>query len=121
MLKILLAEDGRTQTKIAELAGIDPTTLSKIVTGERPPTEDQVRALAKILQVHPSVLTAEISRDDLVGVAEQKLKSLPVDPVRVIPGPSAHPPILGSVPAGDPDARDGVEIPPAPKKKPPKK
>lgn len=137
VLNVLLASDPRTDQQIAKDAGIDRTTFSKIKNGERAPTEGQVRALAGVLGVHPSVITAQIPRDEIIGALEGAAKSsgLRESPAHsydasgvlepaTIPGRMIERPYAGTVPAGAPDSRDAVVRSPDPhvrKKKPVRK
>lgn len=48
-LKMAMHESRRTQKRIATLAKIDETRLSKIVRGRKEPTVDEMKALARVL------------------------------------------------------------------------
>lgn len=126
VLSVLLASDERTDQEIARLAGIDRTTLSKIRTGERAPTDEQVRALARVLRVHPNVLTAQIPREEFIGsieeLAEKKRSSGPADseqgaPLPIVEKAPAVAPqptalvsaVLARLAAGKPKARSSAK------------
>jgi transcriptional regulator with XRE-family HTH domain len=49
-LKLAILKSGRTQFEIAKAAGLHYSVLSLLVRGHRDPTEEQQRALSKILR-----------------------------------------------------------------------
>lgn len=73
-LKLLVDMDERTQTQIAADCGIERTLFNKFVNGEREPDEEAVRRMAAGLGVHPSKLTDEISRQELIDWIQQRPK-----------------------------------------------
>jgi SOS-response transcriptional repressor LexA len=102
MLVIALASDKRGKKQIAEEAqrlpdgeGLTPSALSAYVKeegddGYREPSEKHIRALARVLGLHPSVLTTEISREDIFGAAESLAKSAPPPNDRPLRAPRAE-------------------------------
>ncbi len=50
-LKLAIWNSGKTQTVIAQKTGIHESKLSQIVRGHRPPSDDEQRAIARVLRV----------------------------------------------------------------------
>ena len=53
VLKELIRRSGKTQAEVAELAGIDPTNLSRITNGSQSAPLARLRALGRVLDIEP--------------------------------------------------------------------
>lgn len=135
VLNVLVTADPREQQQIAAEAGLSAGYLSMLLKGDRPLTVKAVAGLARALRVDPHVLAEEFTREELIELAmcsssqkqdrqgsglSEQLEPAPsgVDPMPM-PMPASVPaPLLGEVPAGQPQPKDGAEphIPP-PKRK----
>lgn len=69
--RIALLRDGRSQTKIAELAGIDPATLNRIERGKnKNPSRATLTAIARALGVETRELLADAPLSDTAPAIE---------------------------------------------------
>ncbi len=57
-LKVMRVKKNYTQTKLAQLVGIDQTTVSKYEKQQIKPSLDKVKKLAEVLDVDVSVILA---------------------------------------------------------------
>jgi transcriptional regulator with XRE-family HTH domain len=58
-LKIAILHSGLSQIEVATLIGVDEAIISKFVNGHRTPTEEQLKALARVLKRKPEQLFPE--------------------------------------------------------------
>lgn len=140
VLNVLVTADSREQQEIAAAAGLSAQYLSMILKGDRPLTVRAVAGLARALRVDAHVLAEEFTREELIELAmcsgsqkvdrhEPDLTERPrtssspsgVDPTPY-PLPASVPaPLLGEVPAGEPQPKDGAEPHIEPPKRKPKR
>ena len=62
---------GLRQWQVAAAAGIDPTTLSRIVTRVREPRSEQAAALSSVLETPVAALFPDLLEETSKGAAEE--------------------------------------------------
>ncbi len=72
-LKQLILREGRTQRDICEALRWDESKLSHFITGRRIPTEEDIKALARELDLHRGLLSIA---EDMENPADVRLKAL---------------------------------------------
>lgn len=76
IIDLLIAADPRTQRAIAIAAGLKPKELSDKLKGKHKKlTEDDVKAIGKVLRVDSSVLMNAVSKTRLLALAKDREKS----------------------------------------------
>ncbi|MBI4825774.1 MAG: helix-turn-helix transcriptional regulator [Nitrospirae bacterium] len=61
---------GWNQTKLAEIAGVRPSTISQIENGDRYPSTEVLEKLAKALKTTVSRLLGQTSKDELEDILQ---------------------------------------------------
>jgi HTH-type transcriptional regulator/antitoxin HigA len=56
VIKLRMYEMGLTQKALAQMLGISPTRISKVITGEKEPTYPMARDISKKLNIDPSIV-----------------------------------------------------------------
>lgn len=83
-IKAIRKSKGITQDTLAIEAGISPSHLQRIETGERQPTEDALLGICKCLGIHPEDITYEVETLILVAdPAHARMVRSPHSKVRV--------------------------------------